>query len=128
MTSLPSLPLVSADPTPASSGGCGCGGCGCGGQDAASAAASAPAVSEAAVQPDDLDVRALAHGERHERIFAAVAALQPGEAFVLANDHDPRPLRARLETLEPGQIGWEYRAQGPDVWRVEISRVAGHCC
>lgn len=127
MTSLPPLPLVSAETAPATSGGCGCGGCGCGGQDAATPAA-APVASETAVQPDDLDVRLLAHGERHERIFAAVAALQPGEAFVLANDHDPRPLRAKLETLEPGQIGWEYRAQGPDVWRVEISRVAGHCC
>ncbi|HEY3437242.1 MAG TPA: DUF2249 domain-containing protein, partial [Actinotalea sp.] len=135
------LPLIDQTTT---SGGCGCGGCGCGGggaetatvtelptelpTDVATAASVLPA--EAATAPSalagDLDVRALAPAQRHERIFAAVAALLPGEAFVLTNDHDPKPLRYQLDAEEPGQIGWEYRAEGPDVWRVEISRVAGH--
>ncbi|WP_149205302.1 DUF2249 domain-containing protein [Actinotalea subterranea] len=124
------LPLVSATTTTAApqtgtgAGGCGCGGCGCGGGQG-SAPADQPAQT---ALPGDLDVRPLVPAERHARIFGAVAALAPGEAFVLANDHDPKPLRYQLDAEEPGQIGWEYLAEGPDVWRVRISRAAGHCC
>src|SRR5690554_3500865 len=93
--------------------GCSCGGCGCGGDADASAEVGLGDASQVAVT--DLDVRSIAHAQRHARIFEAVAALEPGEAFVLANDHDPKPLHYQLEALEPGQIGWEYLAQGPQV-------------
>ena len=130
------LPLVSAEsvssPTATTGGGCGCGGCGCGagGGDAAQQDAVTPdaATDAQAVQPGDLDVRALPHAQRHERIFGAVAALLPGESFVLVNDHDPARLRHHLELREPGQIGWTPLAEGPQAWRVRISRAAGHCC
>lgn len=115
------LPIVSTDPTPApTSGGCGCGGCG-----GDSAAAAEPQVD---VQPGDLDVRTLAHGERRERILGAVAALLPGEALVLAVDHDPQRLRVLLDEKEPGQVEWTYLAEGPELWRVRLQRVAAHCC
>jgi uncharacterized protein (DUF2249 family) len=44
--------------------------------------------------PEDrpLDVRNVAPRERHTLIFDIYTALKPGEAFVLINDHDPRPL------------------------------------
>ena len=131
MTALPDLGLVAAStPTiaagtataPVAESGCGCGGCGCGGGGGAATA------SELQLQAGDLDVRTIPHAERHARIFEAVAALQPGEAFVLANDHDPKPLRFQLEAKEPGQIDWTYLAQGPELWRVQVGRVAGHCC
>jgi uncharacterized protein (DUF2249 family) len=96
-------------------GGCGCGGCGCGGGAADEAAGGA--------QAGDLDVRALPHSARHERIFGMVAKLAPGQAFVIANDHDPKPLRYQLEAMNPGQISWEYLQQGPELWRVQIGRV-----
>jgi len=125
------LPLVSAETTP-SSGGCGCGGHGgCGGGAGAQGSAATAEPTTATVpdaQPGDLDVRPLAPAQRHERIFAAVAALLPGESFVLTNDHDPKPLRYQLDAEEPGQIAWEYLAEGPDVWRVRLTRAAGHCC
>lgn len=92
---------------------CGCG-CGCGHADAA---------ADAGAQASDLDVRSLPHALRHEQIFAAVNTLAPGEFFVLANDHDPKPLRFQFEAQAPGAIGWEYLAEGPDVWRVRISRI-----
>jgi uncharacterized protein (DUF2249 family) len=94
-------------------GGCGCGGCGCG--------ADGEATGEA--HPGDLDVRALPHSARHERIFGMVAQLVRGEAFVLANDHDPKPLRYQLEAQNPGQISWDYLEQGPELWRVQIGRI-----
>lgn len=124
------LPLVNAGTTP-SSGGCGCGGHGgCGGDGVpGSATTAAPATATAPdAEPGDLDVRPLAPAQRHERIFAAVAALLPGESFVLTNDHDPKPLRYQLDAEEPGQVAWEYLAEGPDVWRVRLTRAAGHCC
>lgn len=117
---LPELQLI-ATTTDESAGACGCGGCGCGGAD------DAPS-DDATVLPEDLDVRPLAPAQRHARIFEAVGALQPGEAFVLANDHDPKPLRYQLDAEEPGQIEWTYLAEGPEVWRVRIARAAGHCC
>jgi uncharacterized protein (DUF2249 family) len=95
-------------------GGCGCGGCGCGGADD-------EATGEA--HPGDLDVRTLPHAARHERIFGMVAQLVPGEAFVLANDHDPKPLHYQLEAQNPGHITWDYLEQGPQLWRVQIGRI-----
>ena len=127
------LPIVTTDEstTPATSccGGSGC----CGGGGGAEARTETPAettTEPAAVEAvvGDLDVRPLLPAERHRQIFAAVAALLPGEGFVLTNDHDPKPLRYQLDAEEPGQITWEYLAEGPDAWRVRISRVAGHCC
>lgn len=92
-------------------GGCGCG-CGCAHGSAAPGA-----------QDGDLDVRSLPHALRHEQIFAAVNTLASGQFFVLANDHDPKPLRFQLEAQAPGQIGWDYLVEGPEVWRVRISRL-----
>lgn len=113
--------LEAAGAVQADDAGCGCGGCGCG--------ADAPEQGDPALaDPNDLDARAIPHAGRHARIFEAVDALEPGESFVLLNDHDPKPLRFQLEAREPGQIGWDYLAQGPEIWRIRISRAGGHCC
>ena len=71
----------------------------------------------------EIDVRTLPPAQRHERIFALVDALAPGEAFVLVNDHDPKPLRYQLDAEHPQQFSWRYLEQGPAVWRVEIARL-----
>ena len=60
--------------------------------------------------------------EKHPTIFHTFDALQPGESFVLVNDHDPFPLRYQFEAERAGGFGWDYLEQGPQVWRVEISR------
>ncbi len=69
-----------------------------------------------------LDVRVLAPAQRHEQIFAAYAALDPGSAFVLVNDHDPKPLRYQFEAEHAGRFTWEYLEAGPRTWRVRIGR------
>ncbi|MGH3743967.1 MAG: DUF2249 domain-containing protein, partial [Mycobacteriales bacterium] len=70
----------------AEGGGCGCG-CGCGHDDAA-----APLqIGVAEDTPDgDLDVRTLPHAQRHEIIFGRLDRLEPGQALVILNDHDPK--------------------------------------
>jgi len=73
-------------------------------------------------QPIQLDVRVIPPREKHPTIFRTFEALNPGEAFVLLNDHDPFPLRYQFEAERPGEFGWEYLESGPVVCRVEISK------
>ena len=73
----------------------------------------------------ELDVRALAPAQRHEKIFAAYGALSPGIAFVLVNDHDPKPLRYQFQAEHPDEHTWDVLEDGPTVWRVRIGRPAG---
>ena len=71
-----------------------------------------------------LDVRQIAPRERHSTIFACFDSLQPGQAMRLVNDHDPRPLRYQLDERSPGQFEWAYLEAGPQLWRVQIDKVA----
>ncbi len=71
----------------------------------------------------NIDVRIIPHRERHPRIFGALGALTEGQSLQITSDHDPRPLLYQLATNFPGQFGWEYLEQGPDVWRLDISRL-----
>ncbi len=69
-----------------------------------------------------VDVRTIVPRERHPLIFRTFDGLQPGEAFELVNDHDPRPLRYQFEAERPGSFEWTYVEQGPEVWRVTVAR------
>lgn len=73
---------------------------------------------------EELDVRTLAHGARHEIIFGKLHALTPGGRLVIVNDHDPKPLRYQLEAAWPGQFDWNYVLGGPQVWRIEITKLS----
>jgi uncharacterized protein (DUF2249 family)/hemerythrin len=68
-----------------------------------------------------LDVRPIAHQERHRRIFDTFGALADGASFVLVVDHDPQPLRRHFDLTVPGRYSWEYLEQGPE-WRIRIGR------
>jgi uncharacterized protein (DUF2249 family) len=57
-------------------------------------------------------------------IFQRFVALPVGGSFILVNDHDPKPLYYQLNFEYSGQLGWDYLEQGPEVWRVRISRTA----
>lgn len=73
---------------------------------------------------ETLDVRSVAPRERHPLIFRVFDALEPGAAFVLINDHDPKPLYYQLQAERTGLLAWEYLEQGPERWRVRIARGA----
>lgn len=75
--------------------------------------------------PTQLDVREITPRERHSLIFETFDALEVGAAFQLVNDHDPKPLFYQFQAEKPGQVGWDYVEEGPEVWRVNISRVDG---
>ena len=69
-----------------------------------------------------LDVREEPPARRHDLIFEHYDALEPGAGFLLVNDHDPKPLRYQLLAERPDSFDWEYEAEGPDMWKVRISR------
>ena len=73
-------------------------------------------------QPVVLDVRNIIPRERHPKIFNTFDSLKKGEMMVLINDHDPKPLKYQLDAERSGQMDWIYKEQGPDVWKVEITR------
>lgn len=81
--------------------------------DTGTAASSAPA---------QLDVRVIPPRDKHPTIFRTLDALASGQALVLINDHDPRPLRYQLDAEHPNAFAWDYLEQGPDTWRVRITR------
>jgi uncharacterized protein (DUF2249 family) len=75
-------------------------------------------------EPTVIDVRRIARGGRHPRVFARYARLAPGEAFILVHSHDPKPLRHEFESMHSGAFSWDYLQTGPEEWRVRIGRVA----
>lgn len=72
--------------------------------------------------PAELDVRVIPPREKHPTIFRTFDALKPGDAFVLVNDHNPKPLYYELEAERAGTFTWQALEEGPDVWRIAIGR------
>ncbi|MSR64179.1 MAG: DUF2249 domain-containing protein [Verrucomicrobiae bacterium] len=69
-----------------------------------------------------MDVRSLIPPQCHPLIFQSIQSLQPGEAFVLINDHDPKPLYYQFAAEHTGEFTWDYLEQGPEAWRVRIGK------
>lgn len=59
---------------------------------------------------------------KHKTIFATFNSLEPGEAMLLINDHDPVPLRFQFEAMHSGGFTWEYIEQGPEMFQVKIGK------
>jgi len=70
-----------------------------------------------------LDVRSEPPVRRHSLIFDTYEQLAPGSAFVLVNDHDPKPLYYQFAAEHEGEFSWDYLEEGPQAWRVKIGRV-----
>lgn len=69
-----------------------------------------------------IDVRPIPPRQRHPKIFGTWAQLAPGESILLVNDHDPVPLYHQFAAEHAGNFHWEYVEQGPDIFRVRISK------
>lgn len=67
-----------------------------------------------------LDVREMVPKDRHSRIFDTFGKLNPGESFILVNDHDPKPLLYQFQAEHDGEFDWWPLEQGPQAWRVSI--------
>lgn len=74
------------------------------------------------VEENYLDVTLLAPREKHPTIFARFDALNGGERLNILNDHDPKPLYYQLLGERGNGFTWEYLEQGPEIWRVCITK------
>lgn len=73
-----------------------------------------------------LDVRAIEPRHRHPLIFGIFERLPVGQALMLTNDHDPKPLYYQFQAESGGLFSWDYVQTGPDVWQVRIGK-EGDC-
>lgn len=69
-----------------------------------------------------LDIRPIHPRDRHPMIFEVFDELESGEAFILVNDHEPRPLYYQFAAERQDAFTWDYLEEGPDVWRVRIGK------
>lgn len=60
---------------------------------------------------------------KHPVIFEFFQGLLPGQSFILRNDHDPKPLYYQMIGELGNVVGWEYLEQGPEWWKVKITRL-----
>lgn len=69
-----------------------------------------------------VDARRYEPKDKHPVIFNTFEALKSGEKMELINDHDPRPLHYQFMIEREGEFEWEYLEEGPEVWRVAITK------
>jgi uncharacterized protein (DUF2249 family) len=70
-----------------------------------------------------LDVRPVAPKDRFETIMSAYEALPAGGTMELVVDHDPECMYYTLQATRGEEaFAFEYRENGPEVWRVEVTR------
>jgi uncharacterized protein (DUF2249 family) len=72
----------------------------------------------------ELDVRTIQPRDRHTMIFDTFDNLSPGESFELVNDHAPTPLHYQFLHERPDSFEWDAVEEGPETWRVRITRKA----
>ncbi|MGG3469590.1 DUF2249 domain-containing protein [Neobacillus pocheonensis] len=60
--------------------------------------------------------------EKHLTIFNTFDELVSGETMQIVNDHDLRPLLYQFMMERTEQFTWEYLEEGPEVWKVAISK------
>jgi len=111
--------------------GCACGGDGgCGGGEATEpnviSIDELTSPKPVSAQEGDLDVRTIDHSVRHARVIGVVTSLVPGDSMVIAADHAPRGVIREIEMDVPGEFTFEYLAEGPSLWRLQVERVT--CC
>lgn len=69
-----------------------------------------------------IDVTIIEPRLKHSTIFQHFDNLKPGEAFIIFNNHDPKPLYYQLIGERGDIFTWNYLQQGPQHWQVKIAK------
>ncbi len=69
-----------------------------------------------------LNVTLLEPRLKHPTIFKKFDELAAGDSLTILNDHDPKPLYYQLLGERGNVFIWEYQEQGPEWWKVKITR------
>lgn len=82
-------------------------------------------MSSPAVEPRTVDIRTLEGCvNRKACVLETFDALEQGESVEVVNDHLPRGLRLHFEEQRPGRFEWAPIEEGPEVFRVRITKKA----
>jgi len=68
-----------------------------------------------------LNVPIIEPKHKHETIFHVFENMNPGESFIIHNDHDPKPLYYQLLNEHGESFSWEYLTQGPQWWDIKVT-------
>jgi uncharacterized protein (DUF2249 family) len=80
-------------------------------------------MSSAAATSQIVDIRVLGPcADRKARVLSTFDALASGESVVVVNDHLPRGLLAHFQEQRPGRFEWTSLEEGPEVFRVQITK------
>ena len=71
---------------------------------------------------ETIDVTVIEPRRKHPTIFETFDRLNSGESFLIINDHDPKPLYYQLINERGNIFNWEYLENGPEKWKVVISK------
>lgn len=72
---------------------------------------------------EKLDVTQIEPRFKHPAIFEKFDSLLGGQAFVIHNDHDPKPLYYQMIAERGETFNWDYMETGPEVWEVKITKL-----
>ncbi len=73
-----------------------------------------------------LDVTIIEPRFTHPIILERFDDLLEGQAFIIHNDHDPKPLYYQLLGERGNIFNWEYLEEGPEYWKVKISKLSAN--
>lgn len=83
--------------------------------------------------PIQVDTRPMEPQNRRSLVFWTFDQLGVNMTMELVNDHEPLTLRNQFELEKPKLFSWTTLENGPDVWRVAVTKLKGkhgvdHCC
>jgi CRP/FNR family transcriptional regulator len=70
-----------------------------------------------------VDLRQIPTWERHDRMLVAFDRLTPNQTAEFTNDHEPKALRATVESDREGVLLWDSRNLGDGRWLIRITRL-----
>lgn len=74
-------------------------------------------------QTRTIDIREIYAADRYPTVSGTFEEMQPGEKLELINDHDlAHLLKYKFSIDYPERYDYEYLEQGPNVWRVLLTK------
>ncbi|TPJ27267.1 DUF2249 domain-containing protein [Mesorhizobium sp. B2-7-2] len=73
-------------------------------------------------QGEPYDVRRLHTARKQGAVMSMFDSLEPGQAFSVILDFDPRRLKRQLESSFAGDLDWVCLEIGPPEWLIEIGK------
>ena len=71
-----------------------------------------------------LDVTTIEPRLKHPTIFKYFDQLNPGDYFIIHNDHDPKPVYYQLLGERGNIFSFDYLSKGPEDWLIKIQKKA----